>query len=141
MKARIIAVGVVLLVVTTFLSVESFRLYHRDFFYVRQVHGQPGEEDRKRLLKIAGKLDYHDRRHTAMSMMLGEALMNVGEAEKAEEVILAQVRLFPKDPGILRAYADALAVRGKTRKADEVFRRLLEMLREENGGHKKEDRQ
>ena len=139
MIRRTIATAVVLLIVTTFLGVGSFHLYHRDFFYLRSVHTRADISHRPRLLRIAAELDYNDPRHTAVSMMLAEALIRINEAGLAEKIIAAQLQLYPEDAGLLQAHADALAAKGDVEAADRVFRRLLQLLREKNSTEKKEN--
>ena len=134
MNMKTIGAALLLLGLTTLLAVGSFHLYYADFFYLRKVYRSPTQADRARLLRIAERLDYHDQRNTAISMMLGEALMRVGETDLAARIISVQVGLNPGDLGILRAYADALAAQGRAEEADRIFRRILDALRK--GKHK-----
>lgn len=122
---RALAIALLLLAVTTPLAVWSFRLYYRDFFYLREVYRAPAPADRERLMEIADGLDYRDRRNTTAGMMLAEALLHVGEEERGVKIIRSQARLYPDDPGILHALANALAEAGETEEADRIFRRLM----------------
>ncbi len=131
MIRRSILVAGILLVVTTAVSVGSFRLYYADFFYLRDIYREATEKDRIRLLRIARNLNYHDQRNTSTSMMLSEALTRVGEPEIAGRMMSVQVDLNPDDLGILRAYGETLAALGRTDEADHIFRKLLQALREE----------
>jgi predicted Zn-dependent protease len=124
MSKTITALG--LIVITTALSVLSFRAYHRDFFYLLDHHKRVTSVNRAHILRIAERVDVQDTRNAAVSMMLGEALVNVGEVERGITVIETQVRLHPDDMGILEAYADALARTGRRSQADLQYRSLLE---------------
>jgi len=128
MIRRSLLIAAVLLLATTWLAIGSFRLYHADFFYLRKVHDSATQKDRPRLLRIARKLDYHDQRNTAVSMMLAEALMRVGEVDLATEIIAEQVNLNPDSLGVRRAYAEALIRQGRVEEADRIFRELLRTL-------------
>ncbi len=134
MIRRTFLVAAVLLVATTWLSIGSFRLYYRDFFYLRKVYLSATEKDRQRLIRIARKLDYRDQRNTATSMMLAEALMSAGEQRRATRILSEQVALNPDSLGIRRAYAEALAVQGRAEEADREFQKLLRSLRQEKSG-------
>jgi len=125
---RPIAVVTVLFITTTILGFLSFRWYYRDFFYLRRVYRAPQPQDRKHLLAILEK-GYHNRPgNVAMSLMLGEALMRVGETRRSVEVIRRQVKRYPDSVGILWAYANALAADGQAEEADRVFRDLMTRL-------------
>ncbi len=127
MGKTITALG--LLIVTTALSLFSFRLYHKDFFYLREHYRRVTTADHAQVLRIADRVDFQDKRNAAVSMMLGEALMNVGEADMALTVVKNQVRLHPDDLGILETYANMLTRAGRRDEADVHYRKLLERLR------------
>ena len=121
-----------LLSVTTALAVGSFRWWHRDFFFVRDVYRSPRPADKERLLAITAKGYHNKQRYTAMSVMLGEALRRVGETQRAVEVLKLQTRFNPGDVGILQAYAEALAANGETDRADHIYSSLLEKTASKN---------
>lgn len=123
---KVLLIGLALFLVVTLLGVASFRWFYGDFFYLQKVHETAGPADRRRLIKITAKRYHEDKRNTAMSMLLGEALMRVGEAQLAVRVIHRQLVMHPADRGIRRAYADALAAKGERQKADRIFRQLLD---------------
>jgi predicted Zn-dependent protease len=126
MSRTVIAIG--LLVITTILSVVSFRLVHRDFFYLKDHYLTVTRADRAHVLRIASRVDVQDTRNAAISMMLGEALFKVGEVESGLNVVKAQVELHPDDPGILGAYADMLSRSGRRAEADAEYRALLKRI-------------
>lgn len=126
---RNIVIGIMLLAATTILSVGTFRLHHRDYFYLRAHHLTASEAQRDRIMRIARRVDFKDKRNAAISMMLAEALMNLGETRSALEIVEQQVRLHPEDLGILQSSADMLARAGRQSEADIRYRRLLTMIR------------
>jgi len=139
MMLKNLAILILLLVVTTFAGIFAFQWYHADYFFLRRVYRAPKPDDRERLLVIAAKGYQNEQRYTAMNMMLGEALMRLGRAERddallqrAREILRKQVKLNPQDPGVLQGYAAVLVASGRTKEADEIFRRLLDVLKVRN---------
>lgn len=137
MNKTITALG--LIVITTALSVLSFRFYHRDFFYLLDRHTRVTSANRAHILRIAERVDVQDTRNASVSMMLGEALVNVGEVDRGITVIETQVRLHPDDTGILEAYADTLARTGRRSQADLQYRSLLDRINGPRGQEAMED--
>ncbi len=119
-----LAIGLPLLALVTVMSVASFRWYYSDFFYLRQVYRAPQPADTERLLEIVKKRYHEHQSNTAMSMMLGHALMRAGETEAAIRVIHQQMIMNWGDEGILLAYADALSANGDTELAAKYYRAL-----------------
>jgi Tetratricopeptide repeat len=120
-----IIIVLALLALTTALVVVTFRWTHQDFFYVQSVFTEPGPDDREPLLAIYKKGYHRDQRHTALSMMLSEALIRIGEPQKAASVVSWQVELNRADIGILKAYADHLTADGRYDEAERILTDLL----------------
>ena len=129
MTAKVITAALLLLTLTTLLCVAVFNWHYRDYFYVREVYRAPEPEDRPRLIEIAAKGYHHEQSYTAMSMMLCRAFMELGDTELAVEIAEEQVRLNPDDLGILRTWADALAMDGRNEEAAEIYETLLQHAR------------
>ncbi len=129
MTVKVITVSLLLLVLTTLLCVAVFNWHYRDYFHVREVYRAPEPADRERLIEIAAKGYHHQQGYTAMSMMLCRAFMELGDTGLAVEIAEEQVRLNPDDLGILRTYADALAMDDRNAQAAEIYETLLQHAR------------